>query len=146
MNTIAEVSRETLLIEAYLKNLNSGDKIPYAILEKETKVKMDNRGKQFMRSAMRRLKLEYTCIRGIGIELCSAINATGIIAHKVIGIDKAVKRANKTTKNVINQFDEQLSNEDRLHVYTVRSMLAPITSYSKSARLFFQKPDRKSIN
>lgn len=145
-NTIAEVSKETLLIEAYLKTLNPGEKIPYVILEKETGVKMTNRGKQFMRSALHRLKLEYTCIHGVGIELCSPINATGIIAHKVIRIDKAVKRANKTTKHVSDQFYDQLSDEAKLHVNFVRSALAPITSYSKGARLFFQKPTLKSIN
>jgi len=146
MNTVAEVSKETLVIEAFLKTFNPGEKILYQTIENETKVRMDNRGKQFMRTALNRLKIEYTCIHGFGIELCSAKNATGIIAHRVIRIDKAVKRAGKTTKRVTNQFYDQLSDSEKQHVNVWGSIFTFIHDYSKNARLLFQKPVNKVIN
>jgi len=146
MNTIAEVSKETLQIEAFLKTFNPGEKILYQTIENETKVRMDNKGKQFMRSALNRLKLEYTCIHGQGIELCSPINATGIIAHKVIRVDKAVKRADKTTKRVTSQFYNQLSDADKQHVNVVASIFGALRGYATNARLLFKKPIQKVIN
>ena len=146
MNTIAEVSKETLKIEAYLKSLNPGDKALYVTIQNETGVKMNLRGKQFMRSALNRLKLEYSCIHGQGIELCSPINATGIIAHKVIRIDKAVKRAGKTTKRITGQFYDLLSDADKQHVNVVHSILVPLMSYAKNARLLFKKEQPRINN
>lgn len=145
-NTIAEVSKETLLIEAYLKTLNPGEKVLYATIQKETGVPMNDRGKQFMRTALNRLHLEYTCIHGQGIELCSPVNATGIIAHKVIRIDKAVKRAGKTTKRVTTQFYDKLSDVDKQHVNVVASIFGALQGYAKNARLLFRKEPPKISN
>lgn len=146
MNTFAEVSKETLAIEAYLKTLNPGAAVSYHTITKETGVPMDTKGKQYMRTAMNRLKLEYTCIRGVGIELCSPVNATGIIATKVIRIDKAVRRAGKTTKRVTSQFYDQLSESDKQHVNVVASIFGALQGYSRNARLLFQKERPKAIN
>lgn len=146
MNTIAEVSKDTLQIESYLKTLNPGQKVLYLTIQNETGVIMNLRGKQFMRSALNRLKLEYTCIHGQGIELCSPVNATGIIANKVIKIDKAVKRAGKTTKRVANQFYDQLSDSDKQHVNVVASIFGAIQGYSKNAKLLFKKEATIAIN
>ena len=145
-NTIAEVSKETLQIEAYIKTLNPGEKVFYEIIAKETGVPMDLRGKQFMRSALNRLKIEYSCIHGQGIELASHINATGLIAHKVIKIDKAVKRAGKTTNRITHQFYDQLSEIDQKQVNYVASIFGAISQYSKNARLLFRKEPKKIAN
>lgn len=143
---IAEVSKETLKIEAFLKTLNSGQKVSYAEIEKESGVTMNNRGKQFMRSALHRLKVEYSCIRGQGIELCDEINATSMIADKVVKVDKAVKRAEKTTKHVTNQFYNKLSEDDKQHVNVVAAIFGSLRAYATNARLLFKKEPPRIIN
>ena len=145
-NTIAEVSKETLVLEAFLKNFHPGDKITYETIEAETKIIMSNRGKGFMRTALNRLNMEYSCIRGVGIELGSPQNATGLIANRVVKIDKSIKRAGKTTKRVTDQFYDKLSMEDKQHVNVWSSIFSFINGYSRNARLLFQKPVRKAIN
>ena len=57
--TIAEVSKETLIIEAYLRDLSEGHFLLYTTLERECKVEMGVKGKSYLRTALRRLKLEY---------------------------------------------------------------------------------------
>jgi hypothetical protein len=146
MKTIAEISKETVAIESFLKTCKPGEKIPYLVLEKETNVKMDTRGKAFLRSAMRRLRLEYSCIRGHGIELCSPKNATSIIAYKIIGVDRSVRRAHKTTRHVSDQFYHQLADDDKRQVAIAQSILSPIMTYAKGARMLFAKPVHKAIN
>lgn len=146
MKSIAEVSKETLKIEAFLKTSTPGQTIPYAEIEKETGVSMDTRGKGFMRTALHRLKLEYSCIRGQGIELCSEINATSMIANKVIRVDHAVRRAEKTTRNVTTQFYNKLSEQDKRHVNVVASIFGALRGYSQNARLLFRKPPQQIAN
>lgn len=145
MKTIAEVAQETLQIEEYLKTISAGEKIKYTTIQAATGVKMGNKGKGYMRSALNRLKLEYSAIRGWGIELCSATNATSMIAHKVIRIDNAVKKATKTTKRVSDQFFDELSQPERLHVTTLRSIFSYMHDYAKNAKLIFREQPR-SIN
>ena len=146
MNTTFEVSKQTLKIEAYLKTLNPGQKVSYKEIESESGVTMNDRGKQFMRSALNRLKIEYSCIRGNGIELCDEISATGMIARRVIKIDSAVRRADKTTKRVTTQFYSKLSENDKQHVNVVASIFGAIRAYSQNARMMFKRPDQRAIN
>jgi hypothetical protein len=144
--TFAEVSKETLKIEAFLKTFNPGQTITYKEIEKETSVRMDNRGKAFMRTALKRLNLEYSCIRGEGIELCSPFNATSMIACKVIRVDKAVRRAEKTTKRVTSQFYKDLSEQDKQHVNVVASIFGALRGYATNARLLFKRPPPQISN
>lgn len=141
-----KASEHTLMIEAYLKTLNAGDRVSYETIAQESAVPMDTKGKSYLRTAANRLNIEYSSIRGQGIELCSEMNATGMIATRVQRIDKSVKRADKTTKRVTDQFYEKLSNEDKQHVNVVASMFGAIRAYSNNARLLFKKPIVKLSN
>jgi hypothetical protein len=138
MKTIAEVSRETLLIEAYLRTLQPGMFVPYTDIEHETGVPMDLKGKGYMRTAMNRLKTEYTCVRGKGITLADQLNATSIIAHKVIRIDSAVNRAAKTTKRISNQFYDLLNANDQQHVNVLEATFGAIKTYALAAKRIFK--------
>lgn len=146
MNSQFEVSENTLKIEAFLRTLNPGERVTFKQIESETGVKMDNRGRANMRSALNRLKLEHSPIRGIGIELCSEKNAAGIVAEKVIRIEKCVKRARKTTTRVTEQFFDKLPEEQKISIAATASALGTIIAVSRGATLIYKKPERKAIN
>lgn len=144
--TIAEISKEALQIEQFLKGCESGEFITYDMLETATGVRMDTRGKGFMRTALNRLKMEYTCVHGNGIELASPENSMGIISQKVVKIDNSVKRAEKTYKNITHSFYDKLSNEDKKQVHFVGSVFGAIRLAANNAKSFFKRENPKVIN
>lgn len=146
MNTIAEVSKETLRIENVLKTCKPGEFLSYANITNLSGVKMDNRGKQFLRTALNRLKLEYSPVMGKGIELAGPMNAIGIVSKRVIKIDNSVKRAEKTTKRVTNQFYDQLGEHEQKNINYLGAVFASLRAYSQSAKTFFKRTEHKAIN
>lgn len=144
--TIAEVSKQTLQIESVLKTAKPGDFITYKNLEILSGVKMDNKGKSYMRTALNRLKLEYSPRMGEGIELASPANSISIVSKRVIKIDNSVKRAEKTTKRVQNQFYDQLTEHEQKNVNYLSAVFASLRAYSQSAKVFFKKSEPKVIN
>jgi hypothetical protein len=125
MKTIAEVSQETIKIENYLSSRNYGEFVSYADIEENTGVSMDIKGKGYMRTALRRMKCEYSPVRGAGIELASEKNTTRIIIHKLEKIDNAVKRSERTYDNLI-PFHEKLNQEELKSVQLVGAAFGAI--------------------
>lgn len=144
--TIAEVSAETIRIENVLKELNEGEQISYLKLEQLTGVKMDSRGKGFMRTALKRLQIEYTPIHGEGIELGSPDTATKLISTKIVRIDNSVKRAEKTVKNVHNKFFDRLDDIEKKNVLYFGAVFGAIRQHSNAAKAFFKKEQKRVIN
>lgn len=146
MNTIAEVSKQALKIESVLRSAKPGDFITYKNLEVLSGVKMDNKGKGYMRTALNRLKLEYSPVIGEGIQLASPESAISIVSKRVIKIDNSVKRAEKTTKRVTGQFYDKLTEHEQRNVNYLSAVFASLRAYSQSAKMFFKKTEHKSIN
>lgn len=113
MKTIQKVSEETLAIENYLKDVPEGKLITYEEIAKECKVKMDTAGKGYMRTAIKRLRLEYSCIIGIGIQLADTGSASTIVVSKLSRIDSAVKRGEKSFNNISMQFYDRLESREQ---------------------------------
>lgn len=113
MKTIQEVSQETLKIESFLNEKKPGDFISYKDIHNNTDVEMNNRGKSFMRTATKRLKLEYSVVRGEGIELASPGTTISIMTHKLVRIDNAVKRGEKSYNNLIPFYNELNEDEQK---------------------------------
>lgn len=144
--TIAEISKEALQIEQYLKGCTAGEFVAYKEIEAKTGVTMNIQGKGFLRTALNRLKMEYSCVRGNGIELASPGNSMEIISQKVVKIDNSVKRAEKTYKNITHSFYDQLSNEDKKQVHFVGSVFGAIRLAANNAKSFFKRESPKVIN
>lgn len=144
--TIAEVSKQTLRIEGVLKTFRPGEYIPYHTIEQLSGVRMDHKGKGYLRTALNRLRIEYSPVIGKGIELASPTNAISIVSKRVIRIDNSVKKAEKTTRRVTDQFYNQLTEAEQNNVNFIGSAFAAIRLYSQSAKKFFQKPEHKPIN
>jgi len=123
MKTIQKVSEDTLKIENYLKDQNEGQEITYSEIAQETGVKMDNRGKTFLRTAFKRLKIEYECQKGKGIRLACKDSANTILVHRVVKIDNAVKKTGRTHKNLTNRFYDRLDEQEKKFSNMVGSWL-----------------------
>ena len=140
---IHEPTKETLALEQFLETHQPGTELTYHQIAQVTGVKMDLKGKGYLRSAIHRLKLEYICNHGVGITLGSPTNSSTIIAHKVIRIDNSVKQAEKTTKNVHRQFYDHLPYAEQKQVNYLAALFGTIRSYSQSAKRLFKKEPPK---
>jgi hypothetical protein len=139
--TIAEVSNDTLKIETVLKNSKTGDFLAYGILEDLSGVKMDNKGKGFLRTALKRLKLDYSPVRGEGIQLTDHNTASDAVVETVVKVDRAVKRGNKRVKNITKaDYFSEIESVTKKDILCVSSMLETLANHSKGAKTFFQKP------
>jgi hypothetical protein len=143
MKTIADVSHETLVIEAILRELKPGDFISYEELESLSGVPMNIKGKSYMRTAARRLKIEFTTKRGVGIVTASPKNSCSIIAESVTRIDNSVFRAQKRNKNIINQFYDEMNDKDQKVVNKAAQELGTMRCFSRETKLIFKKEELK---
>lgn len=137
--SIQEVSKETLQLENVFRSANPGEFFLYSELQKLTGVKMDETGKTYMRSALKRLKLPYEVIRGKGVAVLSPKNATNIVIHKVVKVDTAIKRAEKTTKQVRERVYNELTEPEQKNINFLGALFGTIRSYSQSAKKIFGK-------
>lgn len=141
MHSIQQTSAETLKLETLLSNASKGNYFSYKDLQKLTGVLMDNRGKTFMRSALRRLKMPYEVVKGEGIKLLCSDNASRIVVTKVIKIDNSVKRADKTTKQVRDKVYNELTETEQKNINFLSALFGTIRSYSQSAKkIFYSEP------
>lgn len=143
MHTIQDVSENTLRIEQFIQTLPYGEVISYGQVYDQTKVVMDNKGKTYLRSALKRLKMPHETIRGVGIKLLSKENATKIVVRDVTKIDRSVKRAERTTIQVRERVFDELTEEQRKHINFLGSIFGAIRSYSQSAKQIFKKEPLK---
>lgn len=141
--TIQEVSKETLKLEGIFSTATPGEFFSYEMLQKLSNVKMDERGKSYMRSALKRLKLPYEVIIGNGIKILSAKNASQIVINKVVKIDNSIKRAEKTTKQVRARVYNQLTEPEQKNINFLGALFGTIRSYSASAKRIFSKEPLK---
>ena len=121
-----EISKSTLKIQEFLEEKEPGTFIKFSEIQSETQIPMNNKGKGYLRTALNRMKTEYIPVRSIGIILASPDNSMAIVNGKIIRIDNATKRANKTHKRIVNDFYEKLSENDKKRADFVGAVLAII--------------------
>jgi hypothetical protein len=82
MQTIQQVSQQTLKFESIFTDAPLNQYFSYKELQERTGFEMSDRNKTYMRSALRRLKLPYEVRRGDGIVLVGEKNAIRIEVKK----------------------------------------------------------------
>jgi hypothetical protein len=127
MKTIQEVSKETLKIENYLRTLDEGTCISYDEIHKQTGVRMDTKGKSYLRTAMKRCGYQYLCKPGNGVELASPESAMTITAHSLVKVDGAVRKSAKTTKSLYERFADRMEE-------TAKKQLGYIVAFHAAIR------------
>lgn len=143
MNTIQDVSANTLKLEGIFVSAKSGEYFSYQQLQELSGVRMDNRGKGYIKSALRRMKMPYETVRGQGIKLLSKDNATKIVVRDVIRIDNSIKKAEKTTNQVRQKVYDQLTEAERKNINFLGALFGSIRSYSQSAKRIFRNDTPK---
>lgn len=137
--SIAVVSEETLKIQSYLGTVKDGETVDYRDIERGSTVKMDNAGKQKLRSALRRAKREYSPIRGIGIKLACPDMVVPILGNRIIRIDNAVKRADKTHKALQVQFFSSLTTEQQKQILFAGAVFGAIRIAAENGKMIYRK-------
>lgn len=141
--SIQEVSSETLTLENYFNSMPLGAFISYLQLEKSTGIKMDIRGKSFIKSAMNRLKLEYEIMRGMGLRIVCKDNAITIVGNRVVKMHNATRRAYKVTKRVKAKVFNELPDEEQKKISKTEAALGTILSFNTGAKRIFVKDQLK---
>lgn len=136
-DVIAKVSEETLKIERYIEPLPPGEVVAYETVAEETGVLMDLSGKAKLRSALRRLKREYSQIKGYGVRLADPEMVMPLISHRVVKIDSAVRRADKTHKNLQRQFFASLTPDEQRQVLFAGAVFGAIRVAAENGRQLY---------
>jgi len=139
MNTLQQVTEETLKFEAVFSDAPLNQYFSYKELKERTGLIMNEQNKSYMRSALRRLKLPYEVRRGDGIILVGGENAVRIAAHTVIRVDNAVRKGEKTTKQITVKTYHLLNETEKKHISFLSALFGSIRSYSNNAKQIFSQ-------
>jgi len=139
MKTLAKISEESLTLINYLKDVEHGQILSYQQIEKESGISMGTpAGRSYLRTACKKLKREYSCIRGVGIKLASADTATTLIIGRLVKIDNAVKRGERTYNNVSIAFYNELSPQDQKQINFVGAAFGAIRVAAENGKYYLK--------
>lgn len=137
--TIAQVSEDTLKLQAFIEQQEHGATLSYLEIEQATGVRMDTHGKAHLRQATKRSKREYSPIRGAGIRLASAESCMPILGGRITRIDRAVRRADKSQKLLQEQFFASLSAEDQRKILFAGAVFGAIRLAADQGKQLYKK-------
>jgi len=139
MQTLAKISEESLTLINYLKSVEHGQILSYQQIEQDTGVKMSNSaGRSYLRTACKKLKREYSCLRGIGIKLADKETATTLVVGRLVKIDNAVKRGERTYNNVSIAFYNELSPIEQRTINFVGAAFGAIRVAAENGKYYLK--------
>jgi len=143
--TIQEVSVETLTIEAFLSEVKApGLKLSYEEISTATGVTLDVRGKTYLRTALKRLKIEYLTYRNWGIAMPSKTTAMNVIDDRMLKTHRAVKKTRRAEVNIGTEFQGKFSKptQERFDksVYITSELNKTISKHLRSNKAKTVKP------
>ena len=139
MQTLAKISEESLTLVNYLKSVEHGQILSYQQIEQDTGVKMSNSaGRSYLRTACKKLKREYSCLRGIGIKLADKETATTLVVGRLVKIDNAVKRGERTYNNVSIAFYNELSPIEQRTINFVGAAFGAIRVAAENGKYYLK--------
>lgn len=143
MQTLAKISEESLTLVNYLKSVEHGQILSYQQIEQDTGVKMSTQaGKSYLRTACKKLRREYSCIRGVGIQLMGADNATTLIVGRLVRIDNAVKRGERTYNNVSVAFYNELPPAEQRQINFVGAAFGAIRVAAENGKYYLKNAQK----
>lgn len=146
MHTVAQVSAQTLAIQAFLEKCKPGQELSFDRIAAESKVKMDEKGKAYLRSALYRAKIEYSAIVGYGIQLAAPNNADQILVRRLDKIDRSVKRGERTHRNIHEQFFNSLTPDKQREILYVGAIFGAIRVAAANGRLIYSDVSKEKIH
>jgi hypothetical protein len=129
-----------------LKDVEHGQILSYQQIENDTDVKMNTQaGRSYLRTACKKLKREYSCIRGVGIKLADKDTATTLVIGRLVKIDNAVKRGERTYNNVSLAFYNELPPAEQKQINFVGAAFGAIRVAAENGKYFLRNA-RKVTN
>ncbi len=144
MKTKAVLSKESVILSQFLSEQKPGSDLSWAAIEVATGVKMDTLGKGTLRRAAERLRLEYTSNHGYGIVLASAGTALPIVSERLVRIDRAVRRGDRTQQTIQEQFFASLNEDEQKRILFAGAVFGAIRVAAESGRMLYGRRDSKS--
>ena len=138
MKTIAKLSEESLKLINYIQEFLPGQYLSYEQIQKDTGVEMNIRGKAYLRTALKKLKKEYSCVIGKGIELASANSALPIITRKLIKVDNAVRQSEKSYNNITNDFYHELEEDEKKQIHFLGAAFGAIRLAAENGKKYIK--------
>jgi hypothetical protein len=129
--SIPEIEAIVAKLAEYFASLPDGEEVRWIRIEADTDVKMDARGKELARRALKRAKRPYEAVRGDGLRLSSPENAITIARGKLLRIDGAVKVADNTQRELQKRHLPQMSPDDQRKMLMVAGLFGAIRTIAK---------------
>lgn len=108
-----EPSEEMLKLRALFDNIPRDYSISWDEIGSKSSVKMDIRGKELVRSALRSLDLEYLPIRGWGIRIEGVDSAMAIVGGRGKRTYNQVRKLSKSSKHHFDEYAPHLPQAER---------------------------------
>lgn len=124
--TIAEISKETLAVEEFIRTLSADETATYLEIEQATGVRMDARGRARIAVATKRAGAAYACIKGFGIKMAGPMTGRDLVMDRTARIDSAVKRAERIAAIVMARHRDGMPASDRQQVELTSATFAMI--------------------
>lgn len=137
--TVAQVSEKTLKLQEYIKRFALGQELSYLRIATDTGIRMDEKGKQYLRTAFKRARIIYSVIIGKGIKIAESKDTMPILVNKLGKIDRAVRRADKTQKSLQEQFFETLTPQEQKELLYIGAVFGAIRVAADNGRLIYKK-------
>ena len=141
-----EPSKELVVLKSFLNEVPLGGFISYKDIEAKTEIKMNERGKSILRSALRSLKMEYRCDKGNGIEIESDKNTMHIVTDRVKRVSNSLRRADRTVIRMTERYVDQLPKPDRDRLLSTASLFGAIRAMAKELSNIYKVPKLNTIN
>lgn len=135
-----ENKHDMMVLQSYFENKPDAEEFTWLRIEADTRIKMDNRGKQLVRAALR--KRPYESIRGVGVRLSSAEAVPRMLLGKMRRIDGAVKRADSTQQKLQILHLEQMSARAQQGMLMMASFFGAIRSIARDADRHYKAFDK----
>ena len=95
-------------------------------------------GRSYLRTACKKLKREYSCLRGVGIKLMGVDTATTLIIGRLVKIDNAVKRGERTYNNVSMAFYNELNPSEQKQINFVGAAFGAIRVAAENGKYYLK--------
>lgn len=143
--TIAEISEETIKLQMYIESKQHGEELSFDRIAHDTGVVMDERNKQKLRVALKRAKREYSAIINYGIKLADSHSTMGLLTNKLVKIDRAVRRGERTQKNLQEQFFSSLNTQEQKEILYIGAVFGAIRVAAENGKVIYSKRNIKEI-
>jgi hypothetical protein len=111
--SIQEVSRETLVLENFVRTIPPGEQVPFALIEEKTGVRMNQNGKGHLRTAVKRAGRVCAAIRGFGIKMSNEAIVVDIMGAGVKRVRNGMRKIEKNGSLMLEQHGPKMDVRER---------------------------------